>query len=159
MRIDFDGPKSIGVEAISRSSQELAKNYRGEPNVCVRTLLRREISSQRLEFVFPRSHILDFRFAAVVLRCADYNFKVKCEGFSDRSPALENRKERAEILSNLSFKISLRAPTQGCIHTDQRIESVGLFLASFAGTKGIAGTSGTVDEKGKPLEKQKIAVS
>jgi hypothetical protein len=32
-------------------------------------------------------------------------------------------------------------------------------LASFAGMKGIAGTPGTVDEKGKPLEKQKIAVS
>ena len=48
------------------------------------------------------------------------------------------------------------APTQACIATDQRIESVGLFLASFAGMKGI---SGTPDEKGKPLEKQKIAVS
>jgi hypothetical protein len=32
-------------------------------------------------------------------------------------------------------------------------------LASFAGMEGIAGTQGTVDEKGKPLEKQKIAVS
>jgi hypothetical protein len=32
-------------------------------------------------------------------------------------------------------------------------------LASFAGMKGIEGTSGTLDEKGKPLEKQKIAVS
>jgi hypothetical protein len=53
---------------------------------------------------------------------------------------------------------SLHAPTQGCI-ADQRIESVGLFLASFAGMKGISGTQGTVDEKGKPLEKQKIAVS
>ena len=41
---------------------------------------------------------------------------------------------------------------------DQRIESVGLFLASFAGTKGIAGTKGTADEEGKPLEKQQIAV-
>ena len=58
-----------------------------------------------------------------------------------------------------SFKSYLHAPTQGCIATDQRIESVGLFLASFAGIKGIAGTPGTVDEKGKPLEKQKIAVS
>ena len=57
------------------------------------------------------------------------------------------------------FKIYLHAPTQGCIATDQRIESVGLFLASFAGTKGTSGTSGTVDDKGKSLEKQKIAVS
>jgi hypothetical protein len=31
-------------------------------------------------------------------------------------------------------------PKQGCIRTDQRIESVDLFLASFAGWKGIAGT-------------------
>ena len=56
-------------------------------------------------------------------------------------------------------KIYLHASTEGCIATDQRIESVGLFLASFAGTKGISGTSGTVDEKGKSLEKQKITVS
>ena len=46
-----------------------------------------------------------------------------------------------------------------CIATDQHIESVGLFLASFAGMKGIVGTQGTADEKGKSLEKQKIAVS
>lgn len=39
------------------------------------------------------------------------------------------------------------------------IESVGLFLASFAGMRGIPGIQGTVDEKGKSLEKQKIAVS
>jgi len=39
------------------------------------------------------------------------------------------------------------------------MERVGLFLASFAGIKGIEGTSGTVDQKGKSLEKQKIAVS
>ena len=58
-----------------------------------------------------------------------------------------------------SFKIYLHAPTQGCIATDHRIESVGLFLASFAGMKGIAGTPGREDENGKPLEKQKIAVS
>jgi hypothetical protein len=58
-----------------------------------------------------------------------------------------------------SFKIYLHAPTQGCIATHQRIESVGLFLASFAGMRGIAGTQGTLDEKGKSLEKQKIAVS
>jgi hypothetical protein len=32
-------------------------------------------------------------------------------------------------------------------------------LASIAGMKGITGTPGTVDEKGKSLEKQKIAVS
>jgi len=56
-------------------------------------------------------------------------------------------------------KIYPHTPTQGCIATDQRIESVGLFLASFAGIKGMAGISGTVDEKGKSLEKQKIAVS
>jgi hypothetical protein len=58
-----------------------------------------------------------------------------------------------------SFKIYLHARTQGCIATDQRIESVGLFLASFGGIKGIAGTPGTLDDKGKSLEKQKIAVS
>jgi len=58
-----------------------------------------------------------------------------------------------------SFKIYLHAPTQGCIATDQRIDSVGLFLASFAGMKGIVGTPGTLDENGKSLEKQKIAVS
>jgi hypothetical protein len=32
-------------------------------------------------------------------------------------------------------------------------------LASFAGIKGITGTEGTAAEKGKSLEKQKIAVS
>ena len=58
-----------------------------------------------------------------------------------------------------SFKVYLHAPTQGWIATDQRIESVGLFLASFAGMEGIEGIPGTLDEKGKPLEKQKIAVS
>jgi len=58
-----------------------------------------------------------------------------------------------------SFKIYLHAPTQGCIATDQRIESVGLFLASFAGTNGIAGTKEKVDEEGKPLEKQKLGLS
>ena len=57
------------------------------------------------------------------------------------------------------LELVTRPPKQGCIHTDQRIESVGLFLASFTGTKGISGTPGTVDEKGKSLEKQKIAVS
>jgi hypothetical protein len=41
----------------------------------------------------------------------------------------------------------------------REIESVGLFLASFVGMMGIEGTPGTVDEEGKPLEKQKIAVS
>lgn len=55
-----------------------------------------------------------------------------------------------------SFKIYLHAPTHGCIAPDQRIESVGLFLTSFAGTKGMAGTP---DEKGEPLENAKIAVS
>jgi len=45
---------------------------------------------------------------------------------------------------------------RACILTDRRIESVGLFLASFAGMKGI---SGTPDKKGKSLEKQKIAIS
>ena len=58
-----------------------------------------------------------------------------------------------------SFKIYLHTSTQGCIATDQRIESVGLFLASFAGMRGIPGTKGTADAKGKSLEKQKIAVS
>jgi len=55
-----------------------------------------------------------------------------------------------------SFKIYLHAPKQGCIAADQRIESVGLFLTSFAGTNGVSGTS---DEKSKPLENAKIAVS
>ena len=77
---------------------------------------------------------------------------------SDRSPALDSkgtgRKSGQSIVQDLSTR-----PNTGCIATDQRIESVGLFLASFAGMKGIAGTQGTVDEKGKPLEKQKIAVS
>jgi len=45
------------------------------------------------------------------------------------------------------------------ICTQTRIESVSLLLASFAGMTGILGTPGTVDEKGKSLEKQKIAVS
>ena len=52
-----------------------------------------------------------------------------------------------------SFKIYLHAPTQGCIATDQRIESVRLFLASFAGPKE---TLRTVDEKGK--QRQKISL-
>ena len=58
-----------------------------------------------------------------------------------------------------SFKIYLHAPTQGCTATDQRIESVGLFLASFAETKVIQETSEGVDETDKLSEKQKIAVS
>jgi hypothetical protein len=61
-----------------------------------------------------------------------------------RKISLAARKDRVRIY--------LHAPTQGCIATDQRIESVGLFLASFAGTKGISGTQGTTDEKGKSLE-------
>jgi hypothetical protein len=63
------------------------------------------------------------------------------------------------VRSGARFNIYLHGPTQGCIGADQRIESVGLFLASFAGMKGTSGTPGTVDEEGKPLEKQKIAVS
>jgi hypothetical protein len=55
-----------------------------------------------------------------------------------------------------SFKIYLHAPTQGCTATDQRIESVGLFLSSFA---GINGTSGTVDQNDGPVKKQKISAS
>ena len=47
-------------------------------------------------------------------------------------------------------KIYLYAPKQGSIATDQRIESVGLFLASFAGTMKIAGT---VEEKDKLLKR------
>jgi hypothetical protein len=54
-----------------------------------------------------------------------------------------------------SFKIYLHAPTQGCIATDQRIENVGLFLASFAETKGIARTSGKVDETGFGIERSR----
>ena len=49
-----------------------------------------------------------------------------------------------------SFKIYLHAPTHGCTATDQRIESVGLFLASFAGTMKIART---VEEKDKLLKR------
>jgi hypothetical protein len=55
-----------------------------------------------------------------------------------------------------SFKIYLHAPTQGCIATDQRIESVGQYLASFAGMKEIAGT---VDQNDEPVEKQKTSAS
>ena len=58
-----------------------------------------------------------------------------------------------------SLNIYPHAPKEDCILTDQRIESVGLFLASFAGMRGIPGTQGTADAKGKSLEKQKIAVS
>jgi len=58
-----------------------------------------------------------------------------------------------------SFKVYLHAPTQGCTATDQRIEIVGLFLASFAETKEIQETSEGVDETDKLSEKQKIAVS
>jgi hypothetical protein len=55
-----------------------------------------------------------------------------------------------------SFKIYLHAPTQGCIATDQRIESVGQYLASLAGMKEIAGT---VDQNDEPVEKQKTSAS
>jgi hypothetical protein len=71
--------------------------------------------------------------------------------FFTRKILLATRKDRVRIY--------LHAPTQGCIATDQCIESVGLFLASFAGTKGISGIQGTLAKKGKSLEKQKIAVS
>jgi hypothetical protein len=54
-----------------------------------------------------------------------------------------------------SFKIYLHAPTQGCVATDQRIESVGLFVTSFSEMKGIAGKPSTVNDKGD----QEIAVS
>jgi hypothetical protein len=111
-----------------------------------------------LRIRIPRSHVLDFRFAAVVLRCAARNFKGKCEGFKRQVTGTRFEGNRPKS-GNLLFKIYLHAPTQGCIATYQRIESVGLFLASFAGIKGMPGTSGTGDEEGKPLEKQKIAVS
>lgn len=55
-----------------------------------------------------------------------------------------------------SFNIYLHAPEQGCILTDQRIASVGLFLASFPGN---VGTSGTTEEAVKLLETQHVAVS
>jgi hypothetical protein len=58
-----------------------------------------------------------------------------------------------------SFNIYLHAPEQGCILTDQRIESVGLFLASFSGMEGTSGISGTVDEAVKPVETKQVAVS
>lgn len=57
-----------------------------------------------------------------------------------------------------SFKIYLHAPEQGCILTDQRIASVGLFVASFLGTEGMSGTSGTSDEPVKSLAIHKVAV-
>ena len=55
-----------------------------------------------------------------------------------------------------SFNIYLHAPEKGCILTDQRIESVGLFLASFT---GMSGTSGITDKDVKPLKIQQVAVS
>ncbi|MEK6282509.1 MAG: tyrosine-type recombinase/integrase [Acidobacteriota bacterium] len=58
-----------------------------------------------------------------------------------------------------SFNIYLHAPEQGCIFTDQRIASVGLFLASFSGMLGPSGISGTVDEAAKPVETKQVAVS
>jgi integrase len=58
-----------------------------------------------------------------------------------------------------SFQIYLHAPEQGCILTDQRIASVGLFLASFSGTVGQSGMSGTTEEDVKPLKIQQVAVS
>lgn len=57
-----------------------------------------------------------------------------------------------------SFKIYLHAPERGCILIDQRIASVGLFVASFPGTSGTWGTTGTASETVKPLEKQQVAV-
>ena len=58
-----------------------------------------------------------------------------------------------------SFQIYLHAPEQGCILTDQRIASVGLFLASFSGKVGQSGISGTAEEGVKPLKIQQVAVS
>lgn len=58
-----------------------------------------------------------------------------------------------------SFQIYLHAPEQGCILTDQRIASVGLFLASFSGTVGQSGMSETIEEGVKPLKIQQVAVS
>jgi len=57
-----------------------------------------------------------------------------------------------------SLKIHLPPQHTDCIRTDRRIKSVGLFLASFAGTKGISGTQGTAAEKGKSLEKQDCGI-
>jgi integrase len=54
-----------------------------------------------------------------------------------------------------SFKIYLHAPTHGCIATDQRVESVGLFLASFAGMKE---TAQTADENPTPLRRSRSPV-
>ena len=58
-----------------------------------------------------------------------------------------------------SFQIYLHAHEQGCILTDQRIASVGLFLASFSGTVGQSGMPGTTEEGVKPLKIQQVAVS
>jgi len=57
-----------------------------------------------------------------------------------------------------SFKIYLHAPEQGCILTDQRIASVGLFVASFSGMSGMAGMAGTNSEVVNSLEIQQVAV-
>ena len=56
-----------------------------------------------------------------------------------------------------SFKIYLHAPEQGCILTDQRIASVGLFLASFSGMSGTQGTEGAESGAVKALEKKQVA--
>lgn len=61
------------------------------------------------------------------------------------------RSRRAQVVQDLSTR-----PTQDWRATDQRMEGVGLFLASLRKRRGIAGT---LDENGKSLEKQKIAVS
>ncbi len=66
--------------------------------------------------------------------------------------------QAAAPLGLASFQ-DLHAPKQGCIATHQRFENVSLLLASFSGMTGTSGTLGTVDDTGKPLEKQKIAVS
>ena len=58
-----------------------------------------------------------------------------------------------------AFQIYLHAPEQGCILTDQRIASVGLFLASFTGMSGTSGTAGITEAGVKPLKIQQVAVS
>jgi len=57
-----------------------------------------------------------------------------------------------------SFNIYLHVPEQSCILTDQRIASVGLFLASFAGIEGTKGTSGTDRVDAKALELKEVAL-
>jgi len=62
------------------------------------------------------------------------------------------RSQVARVVQDLSTPHN----TQAVYVTDRRIKSVGLFLVSFARTKGMSGTPGTVDEKGKSLKSRRL---